>query len=246
MTEQVEASGASLRDTVAESADRSAGALAGAGDRLRRELTLVLDNLGQTSSTIDQTVATRGRAPQRPPGRAGRPGRGVPAGARRHRLAGRDPRPAQHDDAGRRQRPRPRAWRARRTAFAGGARAHLATADDRRRTRAAEDEPPRTDRRALGAQRRLRCGAGEVRRQRRGELRSGAGARAGDRRDARGGDAQRLGRGDRTVRIDPGHRGQGTREDRAEPQGGDRPDQRPALQRARRGGRTVPPTRSRT
>ena len=60
MTEQVEASGASLRDTVAESADRSAGALAGAGDRLRRELTQVLDNLGQTSTAIDQTVADAG------------------------------------------------------------------------------------------------------------------------------------------------------------------------------------------
>ncbi len=60
MTDEVEASGASLRDSVAVSAERSVGALAGAGDRLRNELTLVLDNLGQTSAAIDQTVAAAG------------------------------------------------------------------------------------------------------------------------------------------------------------------------------------------
>ena len=61
MTEQLEASGATLRNSVSLSAETSVGALTGAGDRLRNELTQVIDNLGKTSAVIDQTVASAGQ-----------------------------------------------------------------------------------------------------------------------------------------------------------------------------------------
>ena len=60
VTEQIEISGVSLRDAVAESAETSVGALAGTGDRLRNELTQVIDNLGQTSAAIDHAVSSAG------------------------------------------------------------------------------------------------------------------------------------------------------------------------------------------
>ena len=60
LTEQVEMSGASLRDSVERSAEISVGTLAGSGDRLRKELTLVIDDLGKTGASIDQTVAAAG------------------------------------------------------------------------------------------------------------------------------------------------------------------------------------------
>ena len=73
MTEQVETSGASLRNAVSTSAEMSVDSLAGTGDRLRDELTEVLDNLGKTSVAIDQSVAAAGNASRRsradwPPG----------------------------------------------------------------------------------------------------------------------------------------------------------------------------------
>ena len=60
LTEQVEASGAALGDAVARSAENSVGALSGAGDRLRNELTLVIDNLGETSAVIDRAIGSAG------------------------------------------------------------------------------------------------------------------------------------------------------------------------------------------
>ena len=60
LTEQVEASGAALGDAVARSAENSVGALSGAGDRLRNELTLVIDNLGETSTVIDRAIGSAG------------------------------------------------------------------------------------------------------------------------------------------------------------------------------------------
>ena len=60
VTEQIEISGSSLRDALERSAETSVGALAGTGDRLRNELAQVIDNLGKTSSAIDQAVASAG------------------------------------------------------------------------------------------------------------------------------------------------------------------------------------------
>ena len=60
LTEQVEASGSSLRAAVTRSSEDSIGALAGASDRMRNELTVVIDNLGQTSAVIDRTIGTAG------------------------------------------------------------------------------------------------------------------------------------------------------------------------------------------
>ncbi len=58
VTEQVAVSGAFLQDAVARSAETSVGALAGTGDRLRNELTQVIDNLGKTSIAIDHAVGS--------------------------------------------------------------------------------------------------------------------------------------------------------------------------------------------
>ena len=60
LTEQVEASGAALGEAVARSAENSVGALTGTGDRLRNELTLVIDNLGHTSAVIDRDIGSAG------------------------------------------------------------------------------------------------------------------------------------------------------------------------------------------
>ena len=60
LTEQVEASSASLRETVTRSAEGSVEALAGAGDRVRNELTSVIDNLGQTGAVIDRAIGSAG------------------------------------------------------------------------------------------------------------------------------------------------------------------------------------------
>jgi chromosome segregation ATPase len=56
-TQEVPATGPALRQNLSQIAPRSVGVLAGAGDRLRNELTQVIDNLGQTSAAIDETVA---------------------------------------------------------------------------------------------------------------------------------------------------------------------------------------------
>ena len=60
LTEQVEASSASLRETVTRSAESSVESLSGTGDRLRNELTSVIDNLGQTSAVIDRAIGSAG------------------------------------------------------------------------------------------------------------------------------------------------------------------------------------------
>ena len=60
LTEQVEASSVSLRETVTRSAENSVDSLSGTGDRLRNELTSVIDNLGQTSAVIDQAIGSAG------------------------------------------------------------------------------------------------------------------------------------------------------------------------------------------
>ena len=60
LTEQVEASSASLRESVTRSAESSVESLSGAGDRLRNELTTVIDNLSQTSAVIDRTIGSAG------------------------------------------------------------------------------------------------------------------------------------------------------------------------------------------
>ncbi len=60
LTEQVEASGVSLRETVTRSADSSVASLSSTGDRLRNELTSVIDNLGQTSAVIDRAIGSAG------------------------------------------------------------------------------------------------------------------------------------------------------------------------------------------
>jgi DNA anti-recombination protein RmuC len=60
LTEQVEASSVSLSETVTRSAESSVGSLSGTGDRLRHELTSVIDNLGQTSAVIDQAIGSAG------------------------------------------------------------------------------------------------------------------------------------------------------------------------------------------
>jgi DNA anti-recombination protein RmuC len=60
LTEQVEASSVSLSETVTRSAENSVGSLSETGDRLRHELTSVIDNLGQTSAVIDQAIGSAG------------------------------------------------------------------------------------------------------------------------------------------------------------------------------------------
>ena len=60
LTEQVEASGATLQETVTRSAENSVKSLSGTGDRLRNELTLVIHNLGQTGAVIDQAIGSAG------------------------------------------------------------------------------------------------------------------------------------------------------------------------------------------
>jgi uncharacterized protein YukE len=60
LTEQVEASGASLRDAVTHSTETSVDSLAGTSDRLRSELTSAIDNLGQTSAVIDRAIGSAG------------------------------------------------------------------------------------------------------------------------------------------------------------------------------------------
>ena len=60
LTEQVEASSASLRAAVTRSSEDLVEALAGASDRMRNELTVVIDNLGQTSAVIDRTIGSAG------------------------------------------------------------------------------------------------------------------------------------------------------------------------------------------
>jgi hypothetical protein len=60
LTEQVEASSVSLSETVTRSAENSVDSLSGTGDRLRHELTSVIDNLGQTSAVIDQAIGSAG------------------------------------------------------------------------------------------------------------------------------------------------------------------------------------------
>jgi DNA anti-recombination protein RmuC len=60
LTEQVEASSVSLRETVTRSAESSVESLSGTGDRLRNELTSVIDNLGQTSAVIDRAIGSAG------------------------------------------------------------------------------------------------------------------------------------------------------------------------------------------
>ena len=60
LTEQVEASSVSLSETVTRSAESSVDSLSGTGDRLRHELTSVIDNLGQTSAVIDQAIGSAG------------------------------------------------------------------------------------------------------------------------------------------------------------------------------------------
>jgi hypothetical protein len=49
-----------LGEAVARSAEDSVEALTGTGDRVRNELTLVIDNLGQTSAAIDRTIGSAG------------------------------------------------------------------------------------------------------------------------------------------------------------------------------------------
>jgi hypothetical protein len=56
----VEASSVSLRETVTRSAESSVESLSGTGDRLRNELTTVIDNLGQTGATIDRAIGSAG------------------------------------------------------------------------------------------------------------------------------------------------------------------------------------------
>ncbi|HEV7479836.1 MAG TPA: hypothetical protein VGO05_06075, partial [Roseiarcus sp.] len=60
LTEQVEASSVSLSETVTRNAENSVGSLSGTGDRLRHELTSVIENLGQTSAVIDQAIGSAG------------------------------------------------------------------------------------------------------------------------------------------------------------------------------------------
>ncbi len=60
LTEQVEASGASLQETVTRSAESSVVSLSSTGDRLRTELTSVIDDLGQTGAVIDQAIGSAG------------------------------------------------------------------------------------------------------------------------------------------------------------------------------------------
>jgi DNA anti-recombination protein RmuC len=60
LTEQVDASGAALRETVTRSAENSVETLAGTGERLRDELTQVIDNLGQTGAVIDRAIVSAG------------------------------------------------------------------------------------------------------------------------------------------------------------------------------------------
>ncbi|HLX97280.1 MAG TPA: hypothetical protein VKR62_01170, partial [Roseiarcus sp.] len=60
LTEQVEASSSSLRESVTRSAESSVEALSGAGDRVRNELTIVIDNLGQTGAVIDRSIGSAG------------------------------------------------------------------------------------------------------------------------------------------------------------------------------------------
>ena len=60
LTGQVEASSASLREAVTRSAENSVEALADTGGRLRNELTLVIDNLGQTGAVIDRAIGSAG------------------------------------------------------------------------------------------------------------------------------------------------------------------------------------------
>ena len=60
LTEQVEASSVSLHETVTRSAESSVESLSGTGDRLRNELTSVIDDLGQTSAVIDRAIGSAG------------------------------------------------------------------------------------------------------------------------------------------------------------------------------------------
>ena len=60
LTDQVETSGASLRETVTRSAESSVESLSGTSDRLRSELTSAIDNLGQTSAVIDRAIGSAG------------------------------------------------------------------------------------------------------------------------------------------------------------------------------------------
>src|SRR6202046_2134880 len=60
LTEQVEVSSVSLSEPVPRSAANSVASLSGTGDRLRHELTSVIDNLGQTTTGIDQAIGSAG------------------------------------------------------------------------------------------------------------------------------------------------------------------------------------------
>jgi DNA anti-recombination protein RmuC len=60
LTEQVEASGLSLSETVTRSAESSVGALSGAGNRLRDELMSAIDNLDQTGAVVDRAIGSAG------------------------------------------------------------------------------------------------------------------------------------------------------------------------------------------
>ena len=64
------------------------------GDRLRHELTSVIDNLGQTSAVIDRAIGSAGDRLAAVQSGLADTGRRIPACARRHRLTGRDSGPA--------------------------------------------------------------------------------------------------------------------------------------------------------
>ncbi len=49
-----------MRESVTHSAESSVEALSGAGDRVRNELTVVIDNLGQTGAVIDRSIGSAG------------------------------------------------------------------------------------------------------------------------------------------------------------------------------------------
>ena len=57
---EVEQSGALLREALERSAGASVSALSGTGDKLRNELTQVLDRLGATSATLERIVGSAG------------------------------------------------------------------------------------------------------------------------------------------------------------------------------------------
>ena len=60
LTEDLERSSASLREAVEFSAQSSLGSLASTGDRLRQELSTVLDRLGQAGTALDRVVGSAG------------------------------------------------------------------------------------------------------------------------------------------------------------------------------------------